>query len=441
VVAGSLELIGHESVSPPDGDVGVSRLLRDRRPRALVVIADLPNPPMSGNHLRDLQTLEVVARLGYEVDVLAAVRSNVSGRGIGPYGVIVGSHYVPDEETTTTARMRRLWRLWWDGGRAGNPGAWGMMYDDAGFSDLIVATVRSITPNVLVLRSTLAHVLPTLRDKVGTIVLDAHDSEVLQAQTLLALSPRHRRLWDYARLRSSRRLELQMGFADEVWLPSERDASQLRSSSPRVRSIVVPNGVPVPLAPTRNPDPRPALVLIAGFGWRPNQAAASRLVERILPRVQTYFPEAHVTLVGRDLDSKLVRRWGNLPVTWLGRVESLGRIYETASAVVLPYDPSTATGTPLKVSEAVANKVPVVATPNASGPIGLRHDEHVLMAETDAGIAAAVCKVLENPAESIKRAERAHGWARKNLTAEAISTRLRESSVLALGAAGLPGRF
>lgn len=414
---------------------------REHRPSALVVIADLPYPPMSGNHLRDLQTLEVVARLGYDVDVLAAIRANGTWRGIGPYGRLVASQDVPDEETTAASRMRRLWRLWWDGGHAGQPGAWGMAYDDAGFSNLIVATVESIKPQVLILRSTLAHVLPNVREKVSTIVLDAHDSEVLQAQTLLALSPPHRRLWDYARLRASHRLEHQMGLADEVWLPSERDASQLGASSPGVRTIVVPNGVPVPVAPRRMPDPRPALLLIAGFGWRPNQAAATRLVERILPRVRSHFPDVQITLVGRDLDSKLLRRWVSLPVTWLGRVDDLEPLYETASAVVLPYEASTATGTPLKIAEAVARMVPVVATPNASAPIGLRPDEHVLVGETDAEIAAAVCDVLAHPVESIRRAERAHRWARENLTPESISTRLRECSVLAVGAADLPGRF
>jgi NDP-sugar pyrophosphorylase family protein len=78
-----------------------------------------------------------------------------------------------------------------------------------------------------------------------------------------------------------------------------------------------------------------------------------------------------VLLVGRDLNPDLVDRWRGLPVRWVGVADDLARVFEDAAALVLSYDPSTETGTPLKVTDAIAHGVPVVATTNATAPLGL----------------------------------------------------------------------
>ena len=76
-----------------------------------MVLADLPYPPRSGNHLRDIQSLSVLDQLGYEVHVIAGVRGWPGKRGLGPNGHLFAQFPVADETTTPRARVKRVWRL------------------------------------------------------------------------------------------------------------------------------------------------------------------------------------------------------------------------------------------------------------------------------------------------------------------------------------------
>jgi glycosyltransferase involved in cell wall biosynthesis len=170
-------------------------------------------------------------------------------------------------------------------------------------------------------------------------------------------------------------------------------------------------------------------LLVAGFGYPPNEAAATRLVERVLPLVRD--PRARVVLVGRDLSPELQRRWSGRPVNWLGVVDDLTPLYARAAAVVLPYDRSTNTGTPLKVAEAIANGIPVIATPNATEALGLVAGTHVLAAATDRELAAAITRLLNDEDLARELARQAHVWARENLAPDRLAERLKRDSRLA----------
>ena len=404
------------------------------RPAALAVLGDLPHPPRSGNHLRDLQTLAILQDLGYDVHVVAGVRT-AGARGVGPAGVLAAAFDVADEPTTPAGRFRRVVRLLVRSGRSGQPGPWALAYEDAGLTGQVERVVARVDPAVVVLRSGLAHLAPALRRRTRTLVLDAHDSEVLLARSILSVSRPLQRIGGIARVVAAARLERVMSLADEIWVTSPREERHFRRRGSRARVLVVPIGVPVPDRLPRR-DPSRELLLIAGFGYPPNEAAAIRLVERILPLVLARESGVTVTLVGRDLNPKLVRRWIGRPVRWAGVVDDLAPLYAAAAAAVLPYDASTATGTPLKVAEAIANGVPVVATPNATEALGLESGRHVLTAETDDGLARAIAALLADRQVADELAREAHAWARENLAPDRLADRLRTQSVL--GSSGRP---
>ena len=225
-----------------------------------------------------------------------------------------------------------------------------------------------------------------------------------------------------------------MANADELWVPSRGEAAQLAR---RGRAVLVPNGVPVPAEPRRRKPRAAEILLLAGFGYPPNRAAAVRLVEEVLPGVIVRVPEAFVTLAGRDLPPALIRRWRHRPVRYLGPVERVAPLLDRAAVLALPYLPSTNAGTPLKVAEAVATGLPVVATRNATEPLGLVAGEHVLNGETGKELAAAICAVLLDPDSAEDLAQRAHAWARAHLDPHAIAKRLRRDSCL-VGAVARP---
>lgn len=401
-----------------------------RSPRALAVIADLPSPPRSGNHLRDLQNLTLLDLLGYDVSVVAGDHSPGGGREVGDRARLVGSVPIAPESTDLAARGRRLLRLASGALRSSRPGPWALPYVDAGLPAVVASAIDELSPDVLVLRSTLADLAACFRPLVRTVVLDVHDAETFLARSLLSLSDPLHSAVGVVRLAAAARAERLSAIADEVWAPSAREAAHLRRVAQGTPVLVVPNGVPVPGDPPARRRRRRDLLLVAGFGYPPNEAAAIRLVEEILPQVERSFPETRVCLVGRDLRSELSRRWSGRPVVWHGVVDDLEPFYANSAALVLAYDPSTDAGTPLKVAEALACGLPVVATRNATQPLGLVHDVHVLNADHSEAIAESVCRILDDPESAHQMALRGYARAREALDPTAIAASLRTASLL-----------
>jgi glycosyltransferase involved in cell wall biosynthesis len=402
------------------------------RPLALAVLADLPHPPRSGNHLRDLQTLALLDLIGYDVAVVAADRDWAGERSIGPHGRLHTCVAIPAEATTASGRARRIARL--VRAALGMPpiSPWALAYDSASFGEYVALAVADLDPDALVLRSTLAHLGPGLRARVPLLVFDVHDAETLLARSLFSLHHPLRAPVAALRVAAAWWIDRLVGTADEAWVPSSREADHLRRFAPATQILVVPSGVRIPdRLPERPPRPRRDLLLVGGFGYPPNAAAARRLVEEVLPHILHGHPDVRVVLVGRDLNPALIERWRSSPVCWLGVVEDLAPVFEDAAALVLPYDPSTETGTPLKVADAIAHGLPVVATPNATAPLGLVPEEHVLTGETPTELADAVFRILNDGEAARERSQRAHAWALAHLDPHRTAERLKRESVLA----------
>jgi glycosyltransferase involved in cell wall biosynthesis len=374
--------------------------------------------------------LRLVDGLGYDVSVIAASRSWAGDRDIGAIGRIESIIDVPDEQTTTAARLRRLWRLAAGSGGPGRPGPWAMNYAAAGYDDAVVAAAKRLRPDVIILRSTFAHLINAIRPYAGRVVLDVHDAEFFLARSLTYLSDPLRILPAMLRVVAAARLDRLVADADEVWAPSQREIEHLCRHAPGAHVLLVPNGVPVPDEPPPYEHRQPELLLIGGFGYPPNEAAAVRLVEEVLPKVVRSVPKAHVTLVGRDLRTDLREPWADRPVSWLGVVDDLVPLYRRAAALVLPYDPTTQTGTPLKIAESMAQGLPVVATPNATRELGVRSGEHVLNAVTADELAGATVRVLTDEPRARALSRSAHAWTRQHLAPDRILARLRRESIL-----------
>ncbi len=369
--------------------------------------------------------------LGYDVHVVAGAW-HADGRELGSVGRLAASVPVEDLATSMSERSSRLAALLWSGGAGpGRPGPWAIAYEAAGVHGAIDAALEEVDPEVLVLRSTLGHLVPDLRHRVRLLVLDVHDADWFQARSLLSLTHPTSLVGMLPRLVAGRRVDRQARSVDEVWAPSQREVAYFSHLAPDVRVLLVPSGVRVPQILPERHGVAPELLLVGGFGYPPNERAAQRLVEEVLPYVTRRHPDAVVTLVGRDLRSSLIRRWTGRPVRWLGVVDDLRPLYRRAAALVLPYNRSTQTGTPLKVAEAVANGVPVVATPNAVEPLGLIDGEQVLVGETGKELAEAVVRLLDDGDAARALAVRAHIWARDHLAPESIGRRLAQESRLA----------
>jgi sugar transferase (PEP-CTERM/EpsH1 system associated) len=214
----------------------------------------------------------------------------------------------------------------------------------------------------------------------------------------------------------------------ETWLAREFDACSV--ISPRERDVlsahvdtplhVIPNGVDLEYFRERR-DPgdgyRRRLVFTGNMSYRPNVDAVRHLVAEILPRVRQAVPDVELYIVGMD-PSPAVRRLADPPrVVVTGRVDDVRPYFETAAVAVAPL--RVARGLQNKVLEAMAMRVPVVASPAAADGITATADRDLRVARDPDAFARAVIEMLRDPAARERYAaagrasvEEHHDWGR-----------------------------
>jgi glycosyltransferase involved in cell wall biosynthesis len=207
----------------------------------------------------------------------------------------------------------------------------------------------------------------------------------------------------------------------ESWMVSEADMLSARELFPRARLRLAPNVVDVAaIEPVRGQVGERRAIFVANFSYEPNRNGLRFLLEEVFPRVWDELPDASLTLVGPGLT--LSQAHSNDPrLRALGFVEDLAGAYAEARCAVVPL--LQGGGSPLKLIEALAYGLPVVATPRAVAGLNLRDGEDCLVGDGGQAFADALVRVLRDGAPQIARAGRM--LAERDYSIEALRTLLR----------------
>jgi glycosyltransferase involved in cell wall biosynthesis len=213
--------------------------------------------------------------------------------------------------------------------------------------------------------------------------------------------------------------------AQESWMASEADVAAARELCPQARLRYVPNIVDVAaIAPVRPRTEERRAIFVANFAYQPNRNGLRFLLEEVLPLVWAVLPDAKLALVGAGLQQSPIGQdggplglRGDPRVETLGFVDDLRGVYASASCAVVPL--LQGGGTPLKLIEALAYGLPVVATPRAVVGLAVRDGEHCLVADGAEAFAAALVRVLRDGATEL--AQRGRELAAERYSIEALS--------------------
>ncbi|MFW6012117.1 MAG: glycosyltransferase family 4 protein [bacterium] len=211
--------------------------------------------------------------------------------------------------------------------------------------------------------------------------LARHEGEAVRRATVtVALTER-----DAERLRELAEAGEQAGGA-----PPGQDPAD---GKPRV--VAVPPPFPAELPPGDEPLPgEPAVVLLGSGGWLPNRDGTRWFLEEVWPTVRQRLPGAvlHLFSAPGDLPRRLRR---NLPdgVTPHPPPAESRQAFAPGSVLVVPL--RFASGIRMKILEAWARGVPVVATPEAAAGLGVEKPgaeggRGVVLARDRGGFAAAL---------------------------------------------------
>jgi glycosyltransferase involved in cell wall biosynthesis len=261
------------------------------------------------------------------------------------------------------------------------------------------------------------HALSLMRYATGgaPCVFDAADVLTGVKRSLAATDSRlaMRPWWQFESVKARRIESSAARSASAVTVPTDADADTFERLGAR-HVIVVPNGVDLTTTTYGLPASGARIILVGYFAWRPNAEAGLELCREILPRIRARVPSARVTLVGAMAPPELLALAGPT-VELTGGVETVLPYLRSARVTVMPV--RAGGGSRIKVLEALAAGIPVVATSFAVSGIGVRHGVEALIAETPEDLAAMALMVIDDDdlARALSQAgrrlvEKRYGW-------------------------------
>lgn len=238
-------------------------------------------------------------------------------------------------------------------------------------------------------------------------LINAHNVDTLLWQRYLEAerNPLRRRLFESQCQKFERYERAAFNRATAVVAVSDEDAAIIRRKFGVQRVHVVDNGVDVAhyqaVCATRNPH---ELLFLGSMDWRPNVDAVRMLLAEILPRVLLREPATRLTIVGRKPPEWLIARCRRTPhVELQANVPDVRPYLARAGQMVVPL--RLGSGSRLKILEALASGLPVVATSVAAEGLRLIPGRDVQIADDYDDMAAVIVHSIRQPsdAESIAR--------------------------------------
>jgi hypothetical protein len=163
------------------------------------------------------------------------------------------------------------------------------------------------------------------------------------------------------------------------------DADRLRelSGSPeKVHRVAAPFPSRLPAADDPLPG-TPAVVLMGSGGWAPNERGAAWFLGRAWPRIHSELPGAVLHFFGDRAGAR-----AGAGAVFHGPLEESRKAFAPNAVLVVPLP--FASGVRMKVLEAWARGVPVVASPEAAGGLDAADGRDLLLAGTAADFTAAL---------------------------------------------------
>jgi glycosyltransferase involved in cell wall biosynthesis len=151
---------------------------------------------------------------------------------------------------------------------------------------------------------------------------------------------------------------------------------------------------------SRSPPAGGNILFVGSLRYMPNVDGLLWFIRCVLPRI----PGARLRIVGHAPPLSLRAHARKGRVEFMGYVEDLAPAYRDAALAIAPM--RSGGGTRLKILEAGAHGVPVVASPQAAAGLWTKELPWGLVASTAHRFSLACRRLLENPQEALRLGRR-----------------------------------
>lgn len=358
--------------------------------RILYLAHRVPFPPNKGDKIRSYHHLRHLASR-HEVHVLAfydRAEDAMAGDGLSTFCHRV--HVIPLNTRTALARgALTLVR-----GRSLSEGYFGHRAMRAAVAD---ACARQRFDVAWAYSSPMAAYIEHLA--VATRVVDYVDVDS-EKWLQFSRTTRPPLSWAYGlEAQRLRRFEAEIAtWADHALFVSRGEADLLREITPDANNcVVVPNGVDTAFFQAPAQRANGATLLFTGaLDYRPNADAVLSFAHEVLPLIQRERPDATFVAVGHHPSPTLLQAAAELRgVRIAGSVPDIRPYFRDAAVYVAPL--TMGRGLQNKILEAMAMRIPVVASPLATAGLAAQAGTHLLVADNPSAFAAATLDLLRDP--------------------------------------------
>ncbi|MEE8524536.1 MAG: glycosyltransferase family 4 protein [Thermoanaerobaculia bacterium] len=198
------------------------------------------------------------------------------------------------------------------------------------------------------------------------------------------------------------------------------DAARLATLSgeaDKIHRVAAPFAAELPSADRDLPG-SPAVVLLGSGGWLPNRRGTGWFLDQVWPRVDAALDGAVLHLFGTDLAA-------DRPTVRVHPPPADSReAFPPGAILVVPL--AIASGVRMKILEAWARGVPVVATPAAARGLGAEPGRELAVAETAEDFVKAIREIGEEPELAASRTAAGRDLLRREHAFDRVAVRLAE---------------
>lgn len=207
---------------------------------------------------------------------------------------------------------------------------------------------------------------------------------------------------------------------------SKDDARRLSALSQANRNIeVIPNGIDVSCTEPVKTIDKGTLLFIGGLSWYPNRDAVRHFFDEIYPLLQQRSANVQVDIIGRNAPEELVELASrNNAINIHGFVDDVSDYYERSNIYICPIRDGG--GTKLKILDAFAKKMAVVAYSIACEGIEATHDENVMIAENIEQFVQYVIELVNDTDKCLSLGNNAFNLVKQKYNYDSIGEKLSD---------------
>jgi glycosyltransferase involved in cell wall biosynthesis len=262
-----------------------------------------------------------------------------------------------------------------------------------------------------------------------TLDLDEDDAEVWRH--MARTQPPHAAAWSRAEADAEDRLLASAGRRfDRLFIATPQDRSSVTGRHAGLPVEVIENAIAFPPAPRRCDDGL-TLLFVGALSYPPNRNGLLWFGRNVWPLLQQSGLPLRLRIVGQPIVAELAELGTRSGIEFSGQVNDLGPVYAEATLAIAPLHAGG--GARMKVIEAAAYRVPVIATSIGARGLSFGRPDTMWLADTAPEFAAAILAAIGNADERCARADRAHALARPIHYRDGVVERLASqfSAVLA----------